>query len=75
MPPNPNPYHPFGKSLAFAIKLIIKYSDGTTEEVTADETFKTHSHMVCTSNVYGSEFIDGRLRLTNWNTINFSDDN
>lgn len=74
MPPNPNPYHPFGKCLAFALKIIIQYKDGTTENITADDTFKVRPHMVCASNVYGSEFIDGRFRNDDWKTINFSSD-
>lgn len=75
MPPNPNPYKPFGKSLVFGMKLIIKHTDGETVEVTADDTFKTKPHFISHSNVYGSEYIDGRLRIIEWNTINFYDDN
>lgn len=61
MPPNPNPYQPFGKQLVLALQLEITYEDGTTERISADETFQVRQHPVVMSNVYGSETIDGRL--------------
>ncbi|WP_251388864.1 family 78 glycoside hydrolase catalytic domain [Mediterraneibacter agrestimuris] len=62
MPPNPNPYQPFGKHLVLALKLVIDYEDGSSEIITADDTFQTQKHPVVMSNVYGSETIDGRIR-------------
>lgn len=73
MPLNPNPYHAYGKYLVFAMNLKIEYVDGRMEEYSADETFKTSEHMVKASNVYGSEFIDGKKRLTGWNELQFDD--
>jgi hypothetical protein len=75
MPPNPNPYRAYGKYLVFAIKLVITYKDGGVEEIYADESFKVKEHMVRTSNVYGSEFIDGAGRMIGWNCAGFCDDN
>lgn len=60
MPPNPNPYQPFGKSLVLALELMIIYEDGTEECIRADDIFKVKEHPVVMSNVYGSETIDGR---------------
>lgn len=60
MPPNPNPYRPFGSCLVLALKLEITYQDKTTEKITADESFQVKEHPVVMSNVYGSEIIDGR---------------
>ena len=62
MPPNPNPYRPFGRSLVTALRLEITYEDGTQELVETDESFRTAPHRVLYSNVYGSEKIDaGRI--------------
>ena len=40
MPPNPNPYRPFGKALVFALELRLEYADGTEEVLHADESFR-----------------------------------
>lgn len=66
MPPNPNPYRPYGKSLVLGLELAITYTDGTQEAVCADESFFVKEHPVVMSNVYGSETIDGRLRIDGW---------
>lgn len=66
MPPNPNPYRPFGKYLVFNIKLKITYEDGTKETIISDESFETREHPVRMSNVYGSEIIDGVFVQKDW---------
>lgn len=66
MPPNPNPYRPYGESLVFLAEVTIRYEDGTTEKLVSDETFETRVHPVVMSNVYGSEAIDGRLTAPDW---------
>lgn len=66
MPPNPNPYQPYGKELVLALELNIAYSDGTSMVIQADDTFEVKKHPVVMSNVYGSETIDFRLRQKGW---------
>lgn len=61
MPPNPNPYRPFGEELVLALELRIVYEDGTESVINADDSFQVRRHAVVMSNVYGSETIDGRL--------------
>lgn len=61
MPPNPNPYVPFAKSLIFAMNLTVTYDDGSVETFSADDSWKTAPHEVQRSNVYGSEIIDAAL--------------
>lgn len=73
MPPNPNPYKPFGKSLVFAINLEIIYEDDSVEIIYADDKFKVSKHAINQSNVYGSETIDGRLVQHGWNDCGFDD--
>ena len=73
MPPNPNPYRPFGDNLILAAELTIEYADGSAEVITADEDWKTDLHYVTQSNVYGSETIDNRLFQAGWNDTGFDD--
>ena len=71
MPPNPNPYRPFGKELVLAIKLVLDYADETEEILYADENFQVKEHPVKMSNVYGSETYDASLEQTGWDKIDF----
>ena len=61
MPPNPNPYEPFDKDLVFALRITVRYENGTEDEYTADESWQCAPCPVTQSNVYGSETIDLRL--------------
>ncbi len=73
MPPNPNPYKPFGKALIFAMALTVTYSDGTEETFHADGSWKTAAHEVLRSNVYGSEIVDASLRQKDYSKPDFDD--
>lgn len=72
MPPNPNPYKPFGEELVLAVEVMITYVDGTMEVIHADEDFLVKEHPVVMSNVYGSETIDGRKNQDGWCTAGFN---
>ena len=71
MPPNPNPYQPYGKSLVLAMELSITYMDSTTEIIHADETFAVKKNPVVMSNVYGSETIDAQFDQKDWCTAEY----
>lgn len=73
MPPNPNPYRPFGKVLVLALELCITYQDGSSERIRTDDSFKVKRHPVIMSNVYGSETMDGRLKVKNWCSLSLDD--
>lgn len=75
MPPNPNPYEPFGKSLVFALKLTLEYEDGCQEVICADESFKVRAHEISMSNVYGSETADGAEHPYGWDMPQYDDSN
>lgn len=57
MPPNPNPYRPFGECLICTMRLVIEYADGSVEEILTDETWQIKEHRIKHTNVYGSEYI------------------
>lgn len=73
MPPNPNPYKPFGKELVLAVKLVLSYEDGSEEIIYGDESFKVKTHPVKMSNVYGSETYDASLEQPGWDRAEFDD--
>jgi len=69
MPANPNDYKPFNDVLILSLNLQILYADNTRDCIETDESWLTAGHMALMSNVYGSEFIDGRKRIDNWNDV------
>ncbi len=73
MPPNPNPYKPFSDVLMLWLELELVCVDGSTMSIHSDETFKTADHMIQHSNVFGSETMDGRLRIPGWAGPEFDD--
>jgi len=73
MPPNPNAYKPFGKSLILMMALKIIYCDGSEEVIYSDGTFKVKAHPVIMSNVFGSEIIDGRLNKSGFSSAGYAD--
>jgi hypothetical protein len=75
MPPNPNPYRPYGKCLTLWADLEILYEGGKKLNIVTDNTWKTMPHMVTMSNVYGSEHIDATKGIDGWNSVGLDDDN
>lgn len=73
MPPNPNPYVPFGDSLVAAFTLEIEYDDGEKQVITSDEGCRVKEHAVIYSNVYSSEMTDGSCRQDGFSTSSFDD--
>lgn len=73
MPPNPNPYKPYSDVLMLWLELEIVCADGSTVTIQSDETFKTADHMIRHSNVFGSETIDGRMRIPGWADLGMDD--
>lgn len=71
MPPNPNPYKPFGNELVLAIKLELMYADGSRLIISGDQDFKVKEHPITMSNIYGSEIYDAALDMEDWSRADF----
>ncbi len=71
MPPNPNPYKPFGNELVLAIKLELTYADGSRLIISGDQDFKVKEHPITMSNIYGSEIYDATLDMEDWSRADF----
>lgn len=52
---------------------VIEYSDGTTQLIISDETWKTASSPIIFSSIFGGEDYDAGLEQTGWNTASFDD--
>ena len=73
MPPNPNPYHPYGNSLVAALEMTVTFQDGSTETIVTDESWKCAPSEVEYSNIYGSEKIVARDARTGFSEAGFDD--
>lgn len=73
MPPNPNPYQAYGKSLVACFELRVRYADGSEEMFCSDENCKTAVHGVKHSNVYGSEWIVGKQMKPGFSQPDYDD--
>ncbi len=54
------------------LKLIVRYKDGTQEEVNSDTDWKTTPSPVTYTSIYGGEDYDARMEQKGWNSPGFS---
>ncbi|MDR3651824.1 MAG: glycoside hydrolase family 78 protein [Paludibacter sp.] len=62
----------FGAPTLF-IKMIINYSDGTSQEIISDKTWKYSLSPITFNSIYGGEDYDARLEQKGWNMLGFND--
>ncbi|HEY6505381.1 MAG TPA: family 78 glycoside hydrolase catalytic domain [Chitinophagaceae bacterium] len=55
------------------LRTIIEYTDGTTESIISDESWKTVSSPIIYSSIFGGEDYDANLEQSGWNTSSFDD--
>lgn len=53
--------------------ILLEYSDGTTEEVVTDSSWKCSPSPIVFSSIFGGEDYDARLEQYGWNTPDFDD--
>jgi alpha-L-rhamnosidase len=53
-------------------QMLIRYTDGSSNWVTTDESWKTALGPIVRNNVYLGEHYDARLEKAGWNTINYT---
>ncbi|MBA0882126.1 glycoside hydrolase family 78 protein [Flavobacterium undicola] len=73
-------YKPYKiKSFGFpkmALQLFVEYTDGTSEVIRTDDTWKlTTDGPILSNNEYDGEEYDARKEMKGWNTTNFDDKN
>ncbi len=70
---NQNGY--YGQQLALLAQLQITYSDGTSEIIGTDESWKAANGPIIMSDIYNGETYDARMEMPGWNKSGFSDSN
>lgn len=63
----------FGKDIALLCQVIIRYSDGSTETINSDGTWKSSTGAIQYSEIYGGETIDARKEKTGWMLPGYND--
>jgi len=56
-------------------EMHIKYSDGTTEKIVTDKSWKADASPILLSEIYAGEFYDARLEQSGWDKAGFNDRN
>ncbi|SDT48222.1 alpha-L-rhamnosidase [Mucilaginibacter mallensis] len=68
--PTPNLY---GKDIALLFQMKITYTDGSTETVVSDDSWKSSTGGIRNSEIYYGETIDARKEQAGWSTASFDD--
>lgn len=63
----------YGDKTAFLGQLHVTYTDGSTEIINSDETWKSSTGPILESEIYHGEVYDARLIQTNWDKTGFDD--
>ncbi|HEY8660959.1 MAG TPA: family 78 glycoside hydrolase catalytic domain [Hanamia sp.] len=63
----------YGKDISLLLQLAITYSDGTTETVVSDESWKSTTGSIISSEIYDGETIDARAEKTGWALPGYDD--
>ncbi|HUR12846.1 MAG TPA: family 78 glycoside hydrolase catalytic domain [Flavitalea sp.] len=63
----------YGKELALLFQLIVRYTDGTAENILSDESWKSTYGPIVSSEIYHGEVYDARAEKKGWITAGFND--
>jgi len=63
----------YGNKLALLAQLQISYTDGTSETVCSDNSWKVSTGPILGSSIYDGETYDARLEMPGWNKTGFDD--
>lgn len=63
----------YGKELALLAQIEIQYTDGSKETIVTDESWKSSTGSIVSSEIYHGETIDARKEKAGWNTSSFND--
>jgi len=65
----------YGDTFAFLCDLVIKFTDGSTEIISSDESWKAVASNILQSNIYDGEFQDANKFIKGWSCSSTTDNN
>ena len=68
---NQNNY--YGNKLALLAQLQIDYTDGTSETIVTDKSWKTSTGPILAADIYDGEKYDARMEMPGWNHTGYAD--
>ena len=68
-----NKHNIYGNKLGLLAQLVLRYSDGTQETVTSNDTWKFSAGPILRSEIYHGELYDARLEMYGWSKPGFDD--
>ncbi len=63
----------YGDRLALLAQMVIEYTDGTTDLVTTDESWRVATGPILASDLYDGETYDARLERSGWSAPDYDD--
>ncbi len=63
----------YGDKLALLFQLKLDYTDGTSEWICSDGSWKSNTGPIVKSDIYNGETYDARLELSGWEKITYND--
>ena len=63
----------YGKDISLLLQLEITYSDGVVETILSDESWKSSTGAIRSSEIYNGETIDAREEKTGWTLPGYND--
>ena len=63
----------YGSELSLIYQLSVTYTDGTSEDIISDDSWKSSTGAIRSSEIYHGETIDARLEKKGWNTTAYND--
>ncbi|MGV8092604.1 MAG: family 78 glycoside hydrolase catalytic domain [Mangrovibacterium sp.] len=63
----------YGKDLAFLFQMQIIYTDGTTQQVISDGSWRSSTGPIQYAEIYHGEIYDARLEKKGWSEVGFND--
>jgi len=63
----------YGSKLALLAQLQLNYTDGTTETISTDNSWKTATGPILFSDIYNGETYDARMEMPGWSASGFDD--
>ncbi|MBI3717945.1 MAG: family 78 glycoside hydrolase catalytic domain [Sphingobacteriales bacterium] len=68
-----NSVNVYGKDIALLFQLVITYSDGSTESIVSDESWKSSTGSIVYAEIYNGETIDARKEKKGWALPGYND--